>query len=195
MRSPARTILVLALGSLVAACGAAATTSPAPTRTPTQAATDTPAPTEAATARPTPTPNPTTDGTGPEYVTGTSSLTVVKAGVETRVGGVTQLRGQVMTSIESMNDARVTGTGHITLNLDMQGQVAAEWGTTRLETADGAWEGQWTGASWNGSGTAVSGWLIGSGAYSGYTYYFHAYGPSQPYQVEGIIFEGSPPTP
>jgi hypothetical protein len=137
-----------------------------------------------------------TDGKGPEHVIGTSSLTVTKEGTETVVGDVTRIRGQEMTDSGSMNDPRLAGTEHITLNADFYGPVASEWGTTRLENADGAWEGTWAGASWNdGYATSVSGWLTGSEAYAGYTYYFHVYGPSMPFQVEGIIFEGSPPSP
>jgi hypothetical protein len=141
------------------------------------------------------TPKPMTDGEGPEYVTGTdSALRVTQSGTETVVGGVTQIRGQEMESLETMNDPRVSGTSRITLNGDLHDPVMAEWGTTRLENADGAWEGTWTGASWDAGGaTNVSGWLVGTGAYAGFTYYFHVFGPSTPYQVEGIIFEGSPP--
>jgi len=135
-----------------------------------------------------------TDGEGPEYVVGSSSLTVTKSATKTVVGDVTQYRGQEMTSSGTMSDPRVTGTTRITLNLDMHGSVASEWGTTRTENAQGAWEGNWTGASWNdGTATSVSGWLIGSGAYAGYTYYFHVFGPHMPFTSEGIIFPGSPP--
>ena len=63
-------------------------------------------------------------------------------------------------------------------------------------SAEGAWEGRWTGASWNdGHATNVSTWLVSSRAYAGYTYYFHVHGPFAPFQVEAIIFEGSPPSP
>jgi hypothetical protein len=190
-------ILPLALVSLVAvACGSGAASSPAPTATPTPTATVTPAPTAAPTARPTATPIPRTDGEGPEYVSGTSSLSVTKEPTETVVGDVTQFRGQEMTDSGTMNDPRLAGKELITLNADFHGTVAAEWGTTRIENAGGAWEGTWTGASWNdGYATSVSGWLIGSGGYAGYTYYFHVFGPSMPFHVEGIIFEGAPPSP
>ena len=66
----------------------------------------------------------------------------------------------------------------------------------RLENANGAWEGTVTGASWNGGYTANdSGWLVGSGAYAGYTYYVHFWGSGYNYLAEGIIFLGSPPAP
>jgi hypothetical protein len=74
--------------------------------------------------------------------------------------------------------------------------ISSEWGTSRIEIAGGAWEGTWTGAAWNdGNSTTVSSWLVGSGAYAGWTYYFHTHGLSEPFQSEGIIFKGSPPTP
>jgi hypothetical protein len=189
-----RSCSALALVAILAVgCAGTGASSPAPTATPTIAAT--PVPTDAPTARPTATPIPMTDGKGPEYVIGTSSLTVTKEGTETVVGDVTRFRGQEMTDTGSMNDPRLAGTNQITLNADFYGPVASEWGTSRLENADGAWEGTWAGASWNGgNATSVSGWLVGSGAYAGYTYYFHVHGPSMPFQVEGIIFPGSPPT-
>ena len=198
MRSVARLSIALVLASLVAvACGTGATTSPTQSGTPTPAPTvadptSTPAPSE----QPTATPVPMTDGEGPEYVVGTSSLNVTKEGTSTVVGDVTQLRGQEMMAPETMNDPRLAGMTHITLNADVHGSVASEWGTSRIETTEGAWQGSWTGASWNdGVATSVSGWLIGSGAYEGYTYYFHVFGPSMPFRVEGIIYPGSPPAP
>jgi hypothetical protein len=196
MRSPARNILALALVSLVAtACGAAATS--APTAIPTQAAMTTPAPTNAPTARPTPTPMQMTDGVGPEYVTGTGSMEVTKEGTETVVGDVTQIRGQEMTGLGTANDPRVNGTSHITLNADVHGTVVAMWGTSRTENAGGTWEGTWTGASWNDSAAwATTSWAIGTGDYAGYTYYSHSTSTGVLSSTQdGIIFEGSPPTP
>lgn len=192
MRSIQRAGIPLAIVGLVAAaCSTGAATPSAKAGSPTQVA-SVAAPSVPVIA----TAIPMTDGAGPEYVVGTSDLTVTKAGTETVVGGVTQLRGQEMSDTGKMNDPRLAGTSHVTLNLDGYGTVAAEWGTSRIENAGGAWEGTWTGASWNGgNATAVSGWLIGSGSYAGYTYYFHAYGPVMPFRVEGIIFAGSPPTP
>jgi hypothetical protein len=198
MRSVARLSIGLVVASLVAgACGAGAATSPAQTEPPSPAPTVAdPTPTPAPTERPTATPMAMTDGEGPEYVVGSSSLTVTKSPTETVVGDVTQYRGQEMTSSGTMSDQRVTGTQVITLNGDLYGTVMPEWGTTRIENADGAWEGTWTGASWNnGTSTSVSGWLVGSGAYEGWTYYFHVHGPHMPYNAEGIIFKGSQPTP
>jgi hypothetical protein len=162
---------------------------PAPTETPAAA------PTAAATPTSAPTPAPTTDGVGPELVTGTELVSVQTYGTSVGVDGVTQMRGVVATSVDTMNDPRVTGTGVIHGENDSYGSVGPQWGTYRLENAEGAWEGTWTGALWgDGMVSDVTAWLVGSGAYEGYTYYFHARG-ANPLKVEGIVFPGSPPAP
>lgn len=153
-----------------------------------------PHPTPTATASPTPVA--TTDGVGDEYVTGTMSFSPVENGTETKVGNVTQLRGLVFTGAWTMNDARVNATGTARLSVDEYTNVCSEWGTMRLENANGAWEGTVTAGAWNGGETTnFSGWLVGSGAYAGYTYYVHFWGSGYSYLVEGIIFQGSPPAP
>lgn len=151
-------------------------------------------PTPTATASPTPVA--TTDGVGDEYVTGTMSFSPVENGTETKVGNVTQLRGLVFTGAWTMNDPRVNATGTARLSVDEYTNVYPEWGTMRLENANGAWEGTVTGGGWNGGETTnFSGWLVGSGAYAGYTYYVHYWGSGYSYLAEGIIFQGSPPAP
>jgi len=160
---------------------------PAPTETPAAA------PTAAATPTSTPTPVPTTDGVGPEFVNGTEVISVQTYGTSVQAGDVVQMRGVVATTVDTMNDARVTGTGVIHGENDSYGAVGPQWGTYRLENAEGAWEGTWTGALWgDGIVSDVTAWLVGSGAYEGYTYYFHARG-ANPMKVDGIVFPGSPP--
>ena len=106
--------------------------------------------------------------------------------------GVRQFRGGIATTTETMNDARVTGTGTWSFSLDLYTDAAPEWGTFKLENAQGAWEGTCTGASWNMGVSAIGGcWLIGSGGYEGYTYYRYM----QTTEIQGIVFEGSPPSP
>jgi hypothetical protein len=162
---------------------------PAPTETPATA------PTAAATPSSTPTPVPTTDGVGPEHVTGTELVSVQTYGTSVGVDGVTQMRGVVARTTDTMNDPRVTGTGTVNGENDSYGSVGPQWGTYRLENAEGAWEGNWTGALWgDGMVSDVTAWLVGSGAYEGYTYYFHARG-ANPMKVEGIVFPGLPPAP
>jgi hypothetical protein len=186
MRSITRPLASLALaGSLVAAC-AAATPTPAPTATPAPSAT------------PAPTPVPSTPGTGDQHVIGTETgVVLVTQYTSTKVGEVTQLRGGVLTSTQTMNDRRVSGNATYTVSLDTYAIVAPEWMTARLENDGGAWEGTCTGASWD-AGNAADGtcWLVGSGGYAGWTYYFHhTYGLGDGTNVEGIIFPGTPPKP
>jgi hypothetical protein len=135
------------------------------------------------------------DGKGDAVVTGTEVVSVETYGTSEKAGDVIRMRGVVATTVDTMNDPRVTGTGTIHGENDSYGSVGPQWGTYRLENADGAWEGTWTGALWNGGGVSqVTAWLVGSGAYEGYTYYFRARG-SNPAKVDGIIFRGSPPAP
>jgi hypothetical protein len=156
----------------------------------------TPTATASQTATASPTPLATTDGVGDEYVKGTMTFSALEDGTTTKVGNVTQLRGLVLTGTWTMNDPRVNVTGTAYLSVDEYPNVNSMWGTMRLENANGAWEGTVTAASWDGGNTANdSGWLVGSGAYAGYTYYVHFWGSGYDYLVEGIIFAGSPPAP
>ncbi len=208
MRSIVRSLASLTLaGGLVAGCAAAATPTPAPTPVPTAAPapaatpaqTPTPAPEPTATPAPTPTPVPSTSGTGDQYVIGTETGMVLVTGyTSTKVGDATQMRGGVLTATQTMNDPRVTGkVTYSNVSLDTHANVAPEWMDGRVENAGGAWEGTCTGASWN-AGNAADGtcWLVGSGAYKGYTYYFHhTYGGTEINNVQGIIYPGTPPAP
>ena len=152
------------------------------------------APHSTPTATASPTPVATTDGVGDEYVTGTMNFSAAENGTETKVGNVTQLRGVVFSGAWTMNDPRVNAMGTARFSVDEYDNVCSECGTMRLENANGAWEGTVTGGGWNGGETTnFSGWLVGSGAYAGYTYYVHFWGSGYNYLAEGIIFQGSPP--
>jgi hypothetical protein len=160
--------------------------SASPTAMPTKT---TPTPT------PTATPVPQTDGEGEEVVSGTEAVSVSSYGTSAHVGVATAMRGVVATTSDPMNHPRVTGTGTIHGANDSYGSVGPQWGTYRLENAKGAWEGTWTGALWaSGNVSQVTAWLVGSGAYEGFTYYLSARG-TNPMRVDGIIFRGSPPAP
>ena len=193
---PAGLLLTVALlGALLAwSVGVGAPWSQRTSVAPLPAPTATPAPAVASTARPTPT-APPTDGEGDELVTGIEKVSVASYGATERVGDATRMRGVVATTVDAMNDPRVTGTGTIQGANDSYGSVGPQWGTYRLENAKGAWEGTWTGALWaNGNASRVTAWLVGSGAYEGYTYYLYARGTNL-MRVNGIIFRGSPPAP
>jgi hypothetical protein len=132
---------------------------------------------------------------GDVLVTGTEVVAVQTYGRSEKAGDVTRMRDVVATTVDTMSDPRVTGKGTIRGANDSYGVVGPQWGTYRLENADGAWEGAWSGALWNiGNASHVTAWLVGSGAYEGYTYYFRLRG-SNALTVDGIIFRGSPPAP
>lgn len=189
MRSWIHAIGLLAGAALLAAsCGAAATPTPAPTLPPTAEPTATP--TAAPTPKPTPTPVPVTDGEGDEAVVGTQSGSITTSYTLERVGDVLQYRDGVVTTIDTMNDPRVTGTGTYTFNLDEYTTVGREWATYRLENAGGTWEGACTGANYSEDVISIMAcWLVGSGEYEGYTYYQFRDGE----QLKGVIYKGSPP--
>ena len=126
---------------------------------------------------------------------GPSSVTVVTDGTSMQVGDVRQVRGVVATTVDTMNDPRVTGIGTIHGGNDAYGSVGPQWGTYHFQNADGAWDGTWTGARWDGGNLSqMTAWLVGSGAYQGYSYYLAARG-TNPMKVDGLIVRGSPPEP
>jgi hypothetical protein len=128
-------------------------------------------------------------------VTGTELVSDIVSGPTTTVDGIRQMRGLTATATDTMDDPRVSGTGAIVGNWDGYGDVGTQWGTYRLENADGAWEGTWRGVIWNRGGvTEHTMWLTGSGAYEGLTYYAHVNG-SGVIDVEGVIFPGEAPAP
>ncbi len=184
MRSLTRTIAILAIAAGTAGCASAAAT---PTPVPTQAPPPAPSPV--------PTPVPITDGAGPEYVTGTFSFSLRDNGTQTVVGAVTQIRNMVVEGEGTANDPRATGTSTGHLSSDAYSEVGSEWGTMRIENSGGVWEGSVSGAAWaNGNASSVSGWLVGSGGYAGYTYYIRMTNSGLSGTVEGIIFPGTPPS-
>jgi hypothetical protein len=129
------------------------------------------------------------------HVTGTMVVSDIVMGPTTTVDGIRQMRGLTATTTDTMDDPRVSGNGTIVGNYDMYGDVGTQWGTYRLENADGAWEGTWRGVLWNRGGvTEHTMWLTGSGAYEGLTYYAHVNG-SGVIDVEGVIFPGEAPAP
>ncbi len=210
MRSFIRTFRVLAIAAtlLLAGCSAAGVT-PAPAPSPTSAPATSPSAGDpsSAIASPTPTPVATTDGQGDELVVGSLSIALKTGYTASRFTrrwrttdvDVTEDRGGVLSITSLMNDARVTGEASFAFSADVYTKVGSEWGTFRLENAGGAWEGPCSGGAWDdGNATMWSCWLVGSGAYDGYTYYFQFVGSEDGTvspSLEGIIYPGSPPKP
>ncbi|MBI3750862.1 MAG: hypothetical protein HY263_04290 [Chloroflexi bacterium] len=147
-------------------------------------------------APPTAAPSPATSGVGNLHVTGAGAFAIISQGTTVQVGQTTQLRGFVATTSDRTSDPRVTGTGTLRLSIDSQGAVGREWGTYRLETADGVWEGAVTGADWSdGNESDVVGWLTGSGGYAGLTYFIDVRSSNLTTTIDGVIYSGTPPEP
>jgi hypothetical protein len=148
------------------------------------------------TPKPTAIASPTADGTGAKYVAGHGTFSIVDPGTTTPSGDAEQLRGYVASSADTMDDPRVTGTGTLHLSVDAYGTAGTQWATYRLVNAGGAWDGPVTGLSWNqGDASDMTGWLVGSGAYQGFTFYIHVRSSGFAMDIDGIIVPGSPPGP
>jgi hypothetical protein len=104
----------------------------------------------------------------------------------------------------TMDDPRVSGRDIGTwladrwTRLSDDKTILIQWGTSRLTTDGGSWDGTNSGA-YDGDVDTMSYWYRGRGAYKGLTY--HAWlteGPLEDtrqwaYKVEGIIHPGTPP--
>lgn len=157
---------------------------PAPSASPVSLAASTP-------------PDAATDGVGSEVLSGSLTLAMTAPYTESRAAGVTRLRNGVITTTARMSDPRTSGTGTWLVNADRYVVTGPWWGTYRLENAGGAWEGTCSGSLGDaGAGAALSCWLIGSGAYDGYSYYLSAAGSDTgPDDVRGVIVPAAPPEP
>ena len=198
MRSIVRLLVSPALAAaLVTACGGGVM----PTESPTAPATATLAPT--ATPAPTPTPRPTPVPIAygaATVVSGTESCTFEKEGTTTLVGETYQYRGAILKCTDTSNDPRVSGPVTYTWEYDGWAQgTHVQWGTGRLENAGGAWDGTMTGSYSLPRGDMLLFWFKGSGGYEGLSYAMWAVLPpaevAWTYEVDGIIFPGSPPAP
>ncbi len=125
-----------------------------------------------------------------EFVAITTPATV------TTVGDVVQWRDMVVELKDTMSDPRVSGKGTCFCNLDKHPGGAVQFGRYRLENEGGSWEGTFAGMIHSDAVIEdASAWLVGAGGYAGLSYYFHFNGSNGTYQMDGLIFPGSPPTP
>ena len=95
-----------------------------------------------------------------------------------------------------IDDPRFAGTARFIHNARDAGGMGPEWGTYRLETEDGAWEGTLTGV-WDEYETRLAGWLRGEGAYAGNSQYLSIsfdHAAAAPAEVIAFIVPGEPPT-
>ena len=99
------------------------------------------------------------------------------------------------------DDPRVSGT-HTSgaWNVDWWGEAdlssgaLVQWGTPRLENAGGTWEGTGSGVYSSDRGDTIAFWYRGIGGYAGLAY-FEMWTGQEPWEIQGQIFPGDPPTP
>ena len=137
------------------------------------------------------------------WVTGTATCPLLDLGdFRTDAAGVGHWRGGTVRCITSTDDARVSGTHTATdWQADWWGDIAVprgqlvQWAPVRLENDGGAWEGRLTGvASVPDVGDIIEIWYTGTGGYEGLSY-FEQWTEADPWQLQGLIFPGEPPTP
>ena len=105
------------------------------------------------------------------------------------------LRGRIgkMWAFDAL-DPRLDGTARFVHDARDDGGLGPQWGTFRLETDDGAWEGAMSGF-WDQYETRTSGWLRGDGAYTGLAMYLETViDHAGPAEMVGIIVPGDPPS-
>lgn len=138
-----------------------------------------------------------TDGQGPEHFSyaGGSGPYLDVPYTQTTVGDVVQYRGGVSAWDFTTTDPRIGGHARFQFSIDGYGAVGPEWGTLTITNTNGAWTGPCTGASWaSGDRTLLGCWLVGSGAYAGFSaYYTVSDTGSGGAGMDGVIFPGSPP--
>lgn len=175
------------------------TTTQTPTMVPAVSQT-TPTPSASPGSTPTPQPQPTSVAAGPATVVfGTESCRGITPATEAQ--GVETLHGRdaTMECVDNVSDPRVSGTVSLTFNYEAWttdltgGWVGVQWGDVKLEQADGAWTGFWSGVIYPGLRDDVAIWYRGSGAYDGLVYTAHASGSLGDYQLEGLIYPGEFP--
>jgi hypothetical protein len=137
---------------------------------------------------------PSPDALGRVHVTGTESVVLTTAPTMLPDIDATHGSGGVVTITTKTNDPRTSGTGTFAFSVDVNGDVGREWGTYRLEAAGGTWVGPCSGSTWAAGNAAVgSCWLLGGGAFAGFTYYrAYSWIPGRAW-VEGVIYPGLPP--
>jgi hypothetical protein len=137
------------------------------------------------------------------WVTGTATCPTLDLGdFHIDAEGVGHWRSGRVRCITSTDDVRVSGTHTSTdWQADWWGDMAAprgqlvQWATVRLENDGGAWEGRLTGvASVPDVGDIIEIWYTGTGGYAGLSY-FEQWTEADPWQLQGLIFPGDPPTP
>ena len=132
-------------------------------------------------------------------VTGTGTCPTADLGNATSdADGVTHYRGGTFRCTVTTDDPRVSGTETAPWNADLWGTLdngaLVQWGASRLENDGGAWQGQFTGVASPDRGDIIAIWYKGTGDYAGLSY-FELWTGSDPWDIQGQVFPGDPPTP
>lgn len=118
----------------------------------------------------------------------------------TDTDGTRHVRGAKGQSTFSGNDPRITGSESFTFNSDWWGpnlsdSALTQWGTAVIHTADGTWEGTFSGVYSTATTDVITWWLKGTAAYDGLSMFMWTTETST--SGEGInyalIFPGDPP--
>jgi hypothetical protein len=140
-------------------------------------------------------------------VTGTATCPTGDFGTPTTdAAGVHHYRDMLWKCDVRTDDPRVTGTEIAPWNQDLWGTyeegtrmpvsgAAVQWGTARLESDGGAWEGTGSGVWSSDRGDIIAFWYQGTGAYEGLSYFELWTGRYEPWKIQGQIFPGDPLTP
>jgi hypothetical protein len=192
----------VAVVTLVAGCGAAASPPPSAAPTPTAAPTVAPTATAAPTATPAPAPSLWTQGEA-AAVTGTISCgTVIKAGAEGSSPPPYTLIDQDLLCAAAASDPRVTGTGSFSLNIEgwdpalpTWGSNGVAWGYQEIQGPDGTWAGRTYGLYDKDGVLHNFGVMVGGGAYEGLIYAMAGTVPASSSTADtvGLIQPGAPP--
>jgi len=198
-RVAGRLVAGLAVVTLAAGCGTAATASPSAAPTPAAAATATPTATPAPTGTPTPAPSLWTEGKA-AAVTGTSDCgVVVTPGTWQRATAPYTLRNQTNSCTVDASDPRVSGPGSIVINVEGWDPSMAnnfvQWTYQEIKGPDGTWAGRAYGLYDQDGILHAYGVLVGSGAYEGLIYVTYTTVPANSATADtvGVIQPGAPP--
>ena len=193
---------VLVLAVAVTACGGDEGVSEESSDT-DRAATSTTVPVTTTTQGRTELPEPIAYGQA-TYVIGRMTFSM-KPGAPTKdPDGTQHFRDVRVTGTATSADPRLTGTVEGVWNADAWGPglddgALIQWGTSKITTEEGTWEGTQTGGYTTETSDQITWWYIGRGAYEGLSMFMwitesDTYGRGD-HAIYGLIFPGTPPTP
>ena len=145
---------------------------------------------------PSPSPSPSPDPLAPAHVTGTVETAVQSPGTTSSVGGVDRTTGIAIATTDAVDDPRASGAGLLRLSVEGPSSLGFVSGSLHLETVQGAWDGNCTGASGDaGPPGHLECWMTGSGSYAGLFYYRSTTTTADGTVLAGMILPVRFPTP